>query len=325
MTAVYITIDTEYSAGMALREGAACRAANFAGSIAGHSEKGDAGIFYQMDSFDRYGLKAVFFVDPMPALLWGTEAIADIVQPIIKRGHDVQLHLHTEWLALAGEKNPLGDRQGHNIRDFSYDEQLFLLNLARSLLMEAGAPSPIAFRAGNYGANDDTLRALAQLGIRYDSSHCPGIAGGYCDISLSPAQRLPIEHCGIIEMPVASIAARGGRQRHAQITALSAGEMLAAIRHARDEGLSSFSLVSHSFELMSRDRKHINHILRRRFEHFCAGLAAMKGVSSATYAANPPDLPRPDQTTPLLPHSPLRTAWRMGEQMLGNFLYRTKS
>lgn len=322
MTAVYITIDTEYSAGMAEREGTDCRAANFARSIMGRTQDGDAGISYQMDIFDRHGLKAVFFVDPMPALLWGVEAIADIVQPIIRRGHDVQLHLHTEWLALSGKKNPLGNRHGHNMRDFTLEEQYSLLDYAQSVLMEAGAPRPIAFRAGNYGANDDTLRALARLGIAYDSSHCPGISGGYCDISLSPGDRLPVRHCGVTEVPVASIAGPRDGQRHAQITALSAREMLCAIRHARTLGQDSFSLVSHSFELLSRDRGRINHIIRRRFEHFCARLAAMKGVISATYATRPPRLaPAASPAPPLLPHNMLRTGHRLGEQMLGNFLY----
>ena len=56
---------------------------------------GEVGIEYQMDVFDRHGLKAVFFVDPMPALVWGVEAISDVVGPIVARGHDVQLHLHS--------------------------------------------------------------------------------------------------------------------------------------------------------------------------------------------------------------------------------------
>jgi hypothetical protein len=118
-----------------------------------------------MDVFERHGIKAVFFVDPMPALVWGTAAIEDVVGPIVVRGHDVQLHIHTEWLELAGDANPLGMRTGMNIKDFGVEEQCVLLDYARGVLIAAGAPGPVAFRAGNYGANDDTLRALAQLGI----------------------------------------------------------------------------------------------------------------------------------------------------------------
>jgi len=110
----------------------------------------------------------------MPGLIWGTAAIEDVVGPIVRRGHDVQLHIHTEWLELTGSANPVG-RTGTNIADFNLDEQCNLLDRARSLLVAAGAPLPRAFRAGNYGANDDTLRALAILGLSHDSSHCPGL------------------------------------------------------------------------------------------------------------------------------------------------------
>lgn len=76
--------------------------------------------------------------------------------------------------------------------------------------MAAGAPAPVAFRAGNYGANDDTLRALATLGITYDSSHCPALVGGACQISLGPDDRDPELHHGVIEVPAGTIDTLGG-------------------------------------------------------------------------------------------------------------------
>jgi hypothetical protein len=139
MTAVYITIDTEYSSGIYAREGFGCRQSNFDRSISAITPSGSVGIDYQMDVFDRYGLKAVFFVDPMPALVWGVDAIADIVGPIVERGHDVQLHLHTEWLEFAGAKSPVGDQSAQNIKQFTFDEQYALLDYAQSTLMAAGA------------------------------------------------------------------------------------------------------------------------------------------------------------------------------------------
>ncbi len=321
MTPVYITIDTEYSAGSYKREPDLSHLSNFDRSIASKTPKGDVGIEYQMDVFDRHGLKAVFFVDPMPALVWGTQAITDIVRPIIDRGHDVQLHLHTEWLEYAGSNNPLGKGVGLNIKDFSLGDQIILLEYGITQLMAAGAPRPVAFRAGNYGANDDTLRALAQLGFAYDSSHCPGIANSHCEISLGADDRTPLKHCGILEIPIGSIADFRSPQRHAQLTALSASEICNAIRHARDHAGGPFTLVSHSFELLSRDRSQINHIVKRRFESLCAQLAHMPDVYTATYAADPPMPFTNVATAPLLPKNIFRTGWRLGEQALGNALY----
>ncbi len=156
MTGVYITIDTEYASSLA----GLGRAENFARSIAGETPEGPAGVFYKMRLMERCGLKGVFFVDPMPALIWGVAAIEDVVGPIVEHGHDVQLHLHTEWLAFANGANPLPGRSGANLKDFTFEEQCILIDYAALTLGAAGAPRPVAFRAGNYGANDDTLRAL---------------------------------------------------------------------------------------------------------------------------------------------------------------------
>ena len=318
MTRVFFTIDTEYSAGMVVREGRDCRAANFARSIACETDNGAVGIGYQMDLFDRHGLAAVFFVDPMPAMLWGVEAISEIVEPIVARGHDVQLHCHPEWLALAGADAILPGRTGRNMKDFGFEEQCRILEYARDTLVAAGAPAPSAFRAGNYGANDDTLRALAELGIAYDTSHCPGIAGSDCAISLGANDTAPVRHAGVIEVPVGCIAAREGGRRHMQLTALSAAELAGAVRHAVRIGTPSLTLVSHSFELLSRDRMKINRIVKARFERFCADLAAMPGASSGTYRDHPPQVA---EAAPVLPHSYARTGWRMAEQALANTLY----
>jgi hypothetical protein len=322
VTRVFITIDTEYSSGLYTGPGPADRAENYARSIACISPKGSAGITHKLDLLNQYGQKAVFFVDPMPALVWGVTAIEDIVGPIIEAGQDVQLHCHTEWLGLAGAANPLASRRtGQNIADFPLDEQCELIDFARSTLMAAGAPAAVAFRAGNYGANDDTLRALAALGIAYDSSHCPALPDGACRISLRPEQRDPMWHCGVIEAPAGTIGTLRGGQRHAQITALTLAEMLAAIRHARDAGRGSFTLVSHSFELINRRRLAVNRIVRRRFTGLIRTLATMRGVETGTFADSPPPLAVASSNSQPLPASPMRTGMRLAEQLMSNTLY----
>lgn len=322
MTRVFITIDTEYSSGLYTGSGAADRAENFARSIACITPQGPVGITHKLALLSRYGHKAVFFVDPMPALVWGVAAIEDIVGPIIASGQDVQLHCHTEWLAIAGHANPLPSRRtGRNIADFPFEEQCALLTYARDTLVAAGAPAPVAFRAGNYGANDDTLRALAAIGLAYDSSHCPALTGGACRISLGPDDRDPVFHEGVIEVPVGSIGTIGGGQRHAQITALTLAEMLAAINHTRRNGRESFTLVSHSFELINRRKLSVNRIVRKRFTGLIAALATMQGVECGTYADNPPPLRSSARPSEPLPASTLRTGMRLAEQLVSNALY----
>ncbi len=317
MLRVYITIDTEYSAGRYKSGTHRDVASNYACSIAGDTPTGAFGIGYQMDVFERYGLRGVFFVDPMPALVWGVDAIKRVVEPIVERGHDVQLHIHTEWLEFA-KINPVGLTRD-NIKDFSLEEQAELIALAADLLERAGAAPPVAFRAGNFGANDDTLRALAANGLRFESSFGGSVPHSLCDIDLPCGQLTPVERLGVVEVPVSGISDKGGQRRHTQITAISAPEMLAAIRHARDIGQTSFVIVNHSFEMLSRDRSRVNTIVRRRFEEICAGIVAMEDVESGTFADTPPVVGPIHATLPAfrLGHC----AHRMGQQLVSNALY----
>ena len=322
MLRVLITIDTEYSSGLYTGPGAADRAENFARSIACMTPDGPTGIPHKLAVLKAQGQKAVFFVDPMPALIWGVAAIEDIVGPIIAAGQDVQLHCHTEWLALAGGASPLPSRRtGNHLADFPFEDQCAILSYARDTLIAAGAPAPVAFRAGNYGANDDTLRALAALGITYDSSHCPALVGGDCRISLGPEDRDPVGHMGVVEVPVGSIGTVGGGQRHAQITALTLAEMLAAIRHARDCGRESFTLVSHSFELFNRRTMSANAIVRKRFTGLIKAVAGMRKVETGCYTQTPPTIRLTSGRHDPLPPSALRTGLRIAEQFVSNALY----
>lgn len=322
MLRVFITIDTEYSSGLYTGSGKADRLENYARSIACMTPDGPTGIPHKLELLKAHGQRAVFFVDPMPALVWGVAAIEDIVGPIIAAGQDVQLHCHTEWLALAGAANPLASkRTGIHLADFPFEEQCAILSYARDTLVAAGAPPPVAFRAGNYGANDDTLRALASLGIAYDSSHCPALPDGDCRISLGPDDRDPIGHMGVIEVPVGSIGTVGGGQRHAQITALTLAEMLAAVRHARDCRRESFTLVSHSFELFNRRTMSANAIVRKRFAGLIKALAAMRRVETGCYSRTPPTIRLTGSQHEPLPPSAVRTGLRLAEQFVSNALY----
>ncbi len=323
MTRVFITIDTEYSSGLYTGPGAEDRADNFARSISCETPDGPSGISHKLALLAQYGQKAVFFVDPMPALVWGVAAIEDIVGPIIAAGQDVQLHCHTEWLAHAGAANPLASKAtGQNLYDFDFADQCAILDYARTTLIAAGAPAPVAFRAGNYGANDDTLRALAALGLDYDTSHSPALVdSGACRIGLTAETREPVGHMGVIEVPVGTIGTIGGGLRHAQITALTLAELLCAIRHARDTGRDSFTLVSHSFELINRRRMAVNPIVRRRFGGLIKALAGMRGVTTGTYAQTPPTMRLTGGISQPLPASPVRTGRRLAEQFVSNALY----
>ncbi len=316
MTHVLYTVDTELSVGMHAR--GADLETNLAWSIFGRCRGGSFGIEHQAGRLNAHGLKGVFFVDPMPGAVFGVDAIKRIVAPILEAGHEVQLHIHTEWLPYM-PFDPVDGRRSDNICDFEVSDQRRLLELAMELLTAAGAPVPIAFRAGNYGADDRTLTALASLGLRYDTSFNPAYLGDACHIGLPSQQVEPIEHLGVTVLPVSCILERPGRLRHVQLCALSSWEMRDALDCALAERQQAFTIVSHSFELLSRDRQRANRVIVDRFEAMCRALAdrrmTMPTAGFAGLALG--EVGAPARLKP----NPLRTTLRLGEQVISTLRY----
>ena len=319
MTNVLITVDTELSA--LLHQRGLSAHENLASSIWGKCATGAFGIGWQMHQLETHGLKGVFFVDPLPALLYGTEIIRDIIDPIIGRGHEVQLHIHTEWLDWVPH-SPVGERRGRDLADFCLEDQMTLLGIATDLIEQAGAPRPTAFRAGNYGANDNSLRALAKLGLIWDSSVNAPFLGAACKINAPPDHIGPMRLHAIVEVPVAGIHDRHGSIRPAQICALSAREMREALVHAADQAHFAFLIVTHSFEMLSRDRVRPNRIVMKRFEAMCQTIKESPDLMAVGFGDLDPDTATLSKANQLrLGPNRLRTGLRLAEQALANLRY----
>ena len=319
MTALLITVDTELSS--SLQQRGVSLDDNVRRSIWAQAGGDAHGIGWQMDVLDCHGLKGVFFLDPMPALTHGPDFLKPIVHAIIARGHEVQMHIHTEWLAWAKD-SPVGGRQGRNIGDFTLNDQILLLGRAKASLEQAGAPPITAFRAGNFGANDDTLRALAAIGVTWDSSVNPAYLGRECHISADPGAIGASRIEGVVELPVSGIIDRPGGFRPAQVCAMSAAEMRAGLRHAAREGHDAFMVVTHSFEMLSRDRQRPNGAVKARFEALCKQAAALPQVRGAGFNdLDPAIADRPTSALTRVPPSTLRTGIRPAQQAWATWRY----
>lgn len=304
-TRVLLTVDTELAwrhseAGCSWEE-------NYARSV----EPAGVGLTYQLDRLARHGLKACFFVDPMPACRYGIEPIRRMVETVLAARQEVQLHLHPAWAGGGGRV--------FELTGLGRERQRALLADAAQRLVEAGAPRPIAFRAGSYGADDATLRALAELGFRYDSSfnasHAPWPS------AISP-QALS-EAGPVRELEVSHIKGRGGSLRHLQLCAVSFPELRDALTEAAAAPGAAVTLVSHSFELATRDGLRANRIVKRRFDRLCAWLGEQRPALETVHFADLPDpFPRAD-----LPHLRSR-GWqklaRNAEQAVGNLVYERR-
>ncbi|WP_235538546.1 polysaccharide deacetylase family protein [Sphingomonas sp. Root710] len=275
-------------------------------------EAAGVGVRYQLRVLAQYALKACFFVDPMPACVYGLDPIRRMVDPILEAGQEVQLHLHPLWV-VARDGDMDGERE---LARYNRNEQRDLIARARDLLIEAGVPEPIAFRAGNYSANDDTLSVLAELGFRFDSSHNGHQHPWPSAIGLPRDHIAPILHQGVIEVPL-TVIAEGQGSRHLQICAVSLGELKAAIEHGGASGQPVVNIVTHSFELANRAGTAPNKVHVKRFEDLCAYLSKERRRFPTAFFTDLDDLPL-GLDMPMLPKAGFRRVGRLIEQIWSN-------
>jgi peptidoglycan/xylan/chitin deacetylase (PgdA/CDA1 family) len=311
---VLLTVDTE------LTWGDHARGVGWRENLARSFDPAGVGVPHQLQLLREHGLKACFFVDPMPALVYGIEPIRRMVEPILAAGQEVQLHIHPVWRGVSDGKKEGGLFE---LSHFDAARQQSLIEEARDLLIEAGAPPPIAFRAGSYAANPDTLAALRSLGIPYDSSHNGSHHPLPSSLPLDREQIVPVECEGVIEVPLGQIEAAPGKLRHLQLCAVSTVELEAALDHASANDHPVTTIVSHSFELATRDGLRPNRSVCLRFERLCAFLRDNRERLPTAFFADLADVPLGQPASPL-PSRRLRTAGRMVEQLWANARYERR-
>ena len=256
---VFLTVDTEvwpnvpgWPPKARLQDRSPALLDRIAVDLYGRTPAGSFGIDYQLAALKRWGLRATYFVEPLASGFYGREYLAELVGRLVAAGQDVQLHLHTEWLSdMHDALLPSSFRQF--LHEFDEDEQTALIGWGMRALESCGAPRIRAFRAGSYGADAATLRALLRNGIRMDSSYNPVFVGSTCKLPVERVQLQPWLLNGVLEFPVSVFEDYPGHMRHAQLCACSLSEMTRALELAWRQGWGHFTILLHSFELV-RDR-----------------------------------------------------------------------
>lgn len=288
--------------------------------IHGRTSKGDYGVQFQIDLLNEHDLKGIFLVESLFASAKGPQLLQDITAPIRDSGHEVQLHLHTEWLDRMPGVQLVDGSRGQNMADFSEHHQTKLIEVGIANLQEVGNDVPTAFRAGNYGADNNTLPALARNGIKYDTSYNFCHFEGACQMRFDDVLIQPRLIDGIIEVPVSHFRDRPGGYRHAQLMACSFGEMRAMLLRAHAMKWRTFVIVSHSFELVNRVKRAPDVTVIRRFERLCRFLADNRDKFRVCgFNDLGPELLTESFEMQDLRSSTLRTMVRIGEQAWRRF------
>lgn len=127
---------------------------------------------YLRPIWDQYQVNPIYFVSPEVA---ENELCCNVLKNEIKKGAVIGAHLHPEYI----EPEKKGYREGvpSEFPCFAYErdiEKEKLKNLVTLIENNLGV-KPMWYRAARFGADDDTIAILKELGFRYDSSVTPCI------------------------------------------------------------------------------------------------------------------------------------------------------
>lgn len=241
--------------------------------IYGPTAKGNYGLPYTLEVLSDHGLTGVFFVEPLFSRRFGSQPLAEIVGLLREDAQEIQLHLHTEWVDEAIE--PLlahSHSKRQHLHYFSLEEQTTLIAIGRQLIEEAGGREVTAFRAGSFGFNEDTLRALAANGIRFDSSYNACFFGRDSGVLPGTIMVDPVELQGVCEYPMTVFKDGTKSLRHAQLTSCSYTEMEGLLWQALEARRNSFVILSHNFEMLNSAKNRPDTVVVERFRKLCAFL-----------------------------------------------------
>lgn len=151
------------------------------------------GISKIISILSQFEKKAIFFIDFAGVNTWGKDRYERLCQLILDSGHEVQLHVHPFHF----------DGGSDYLFDYPYSKQKEYLTKAVELYCEILGYHPLAFRAGRYAADDNTIQILNQLNIKYDFSYHH--KHPWCRISNHNIINVSKERDGVILVPTTMI------------------------------------------------------------------------------------------------------------------------
>jgi ubiquinone/menaquinone biosynthesis C-methylase UbiE len=273
MKRLMITVDVEAQPGRAERD-------HVDRLIWGKYPAGRAGIGEMMDIADKYGVKLTMFLDYCEEHLYG-EALLDVGREIQRRGHDLQLHAHLDFLkrdfwathAIPAETslNELNSAQAEAAIGFLCDRH-----------HHVSGREALAFRGGGYRYNGALLAAMVRHGVILDSS--VNVSRPTQPIQLSPSKQF-LWSSGCLEIPISCVAGYRGLGYLFDFNFNSgyfnnAAQMLDCLdlfyQEQGDEAVAV--LVMHSWAFLKlTDKKYFTEIVPSQIEKFDAFLNLIAG------------------------------------------------
>ncbi len=272
-TRILITIDTEFSIGgyfKDMKNKPVPSNKHVYCKIGGK----DYGINLIMDILDKYELKGVFFVETESRFYFGENEVLGIINNIINRGHEVQLHIHPNFRSFIN-----GQRRPDDLRKYSLEEQSNIIREALKFLLSCRINKILAYRSGGFYSDLNTIKALQNNGIQYSSNY--NLAYRNCNYIKSNQPKYDI-FCieEVFEIPITCYKEfRIRREWNSfQISAASYKEIKEAMYHYYNQQVNIITFIIHSFEFIKPydiqfSRITPQHFLIKRFDKICKHLA----------------------------------------------------
>ncbi len=241
-----------------------------------------------MDILEEHGLRGTFFIEVLTSRVVPRAQLDDAYRQIVHRGHDAQLHLHPVhdyyWQYQEGKirRDELpGEPTMDLIGALPRNRQVELLQQGSELFREFVGRTPVAFRAGSFGASASTIRILDELGFSYDSSFNPSYLERTCLMRESKPTNIPWCEGRVWEVPITNFETGSwGMQglKPLDIGAVSLMEMRRVLDQAEQTGLGTVVFLMHSFTLFKRTdvqyrQLRPDRLVIRRFRGLCKFLA----------------------------------------------------
>lgn len=250
--------------------------ASFDRYVYGRSEHGAYALPKTLEILQRHGIPGVFFVEPLFSARFGSGYLQTIVGMLREAKQEIQLHIHPEW---TDEISPplISDckEKRQHLSYYTQEEQTSLIQTGIRLLQEAGSGTISAFRAGSFAANLDTYAALRDNAIFVDSSLNRTYACSVPDMAADLREQqdaFALEN-GVDIYPITVFTDGFGTSRHAQVGACGFEELRDSLNSAYAGGYSSFTILSHNFEMLKPGSTTPDFIVSKRFERLCEFLS----------------------------------------------------
>lgn len=204
------------------------------------------GIPRLLDIFDDFEAKPTWFITPEVAQYCGN-FFSELAMK-----HEVGCHVHPEYFNGSVK----GMRMEKILPQFSYQNQLKMLQEASDIISQNVGVYSRSFRAGRFAVNMDTLRALESCGFNVDCSMTPFVDWGFHAATLPSSKTFPhFVHIGsrdILEIPLTIVCPFGLFPAWLRPSASSGSDMINVMKiraESREDPLV-LNMMFHSMELI---------------------------------------------------------------------------